>query len=67
MSRLSKLFRQLIKMLNQLDCPTFMPNMRVPLWQSILIDYGRFFTLGLWKPKPKRQGRSNESKRHSNW
>jgi hypothetical protein len=46
----------LVRFFNRLDTPSFMPDMRVPLWKSLLIDWGRLFTFGLWKPNDRLDG-----------
>lgn len=42
--------QRMVRLFSRLDTPSFMPDIRVPLWKSILIDWGRLFTLGLWRP-----------------
>ncbi len=49
--RFKERLKWLVRFFNRLDTPSFMPDMRVPLWKSILIDWGCLFSLGLWKPR----------------
>ena len=42
--------RKLIRFFNQMDTPSFARYLRVPLWLSLLIDFGRLLTFGLWEP-----------------
>jgi hypothetical protein len=37
--------------LTKQDSPSFAGHLTVPLWKSLLIDWGILFSLGFWYPK----------------
>ena len=50
-TKLDKILILLKTYLTQPDRPSLVPQVIVPLWKSLLIDWGIIFSLGFWYPK----------------